>query len=171
MRSRGFTLIELLVVIAIIGILPSVVLVSLNSARAKARDSQRISDLKQISIALELHHTDRGGYPSELSVANLVTPGYIASIPTPPPESGQTSYIYAAIGSRCSSFHLGAELENLNHSVHLNDADAPARARGTNCPDADGTPNNSVAADFDGQSPVCNDVTATSPDPCYDISN
>ena len=53
--SRGFTLIELLVVIAIIGILSSVVLASLNSARTKARDTRRVSDMKQIQIALELY--------------------------------------------------------------------------------------------------------------------
>lgn len=171
MRSRGFTLIELLVVIAIIGVLAAVVLASLNDARAKARDAQRLSDLKQIRIALELHYLDRGGYPSELSDANLVTPGYIGSIPVPPEQSGQTSYIYAAVGDGCSSFHLGAELENLRHGAHASDADAPARALGTNCPDADGTPNNSAAADFDGRSPVCNDVIAVNPDPCYDLSN
>ncbi len=47
--QKGFTLIELLVVIAIIGLLSSVVLASLNSARAKARDARRVSDLKQIA--------------------------------------------------------------------------------------------------------------------------
>ena len=61
---RGFTLIELLVVISIIGLLSSVVLASLNSARAKARDAVRKSDLKQIRIALELYYNEYGGYPS-----------------------------------------------------------------------------------------------------------
>ena len=53
---RGFTLIELLVVIAIIGILSSVVLASLNSARQKGRDAKRISDVKQLQLALELYY-------------------------------------------------------------------------------------------------------------------
>ena len=55
-NNKGFTLIELLVVIAIIGILSSVVLASLNSARTKARDARRIADIKQIQLALELFY-------------------------------------------------------------------------------------------------------------------
>lgn len=60
----GFTLIELLVVIAIIGLLASIVLVSVNRARAKARDSKRKAELHQIAIALEMYATEYGGYPS-----------------------------------------------------------------------------------------------------------
>ena len=58
MRNRGFTLIELLVVIAIIGILSSTILVSLGSARAKARDARRQSDMHQISLGMELDYSD-----------------------------------------------------------------------------------------------------------------
>ncbi len=49
---KGFTLIELLVVIAIIGILASIVLVSLNGTRAKGRDAKRVADLQQFQRAV-----------------------------------------------------------------------------------------------------------------------
>ena len=50
-------MIELLVVIAIIGILASIVLVSLGGARAKARDAQRVSDVKQMALILEMEES------------------------------------------------------------------------------------------------------------------
>lgn len=62
--ERGITLIELLVVIAIIGLLASIVMASLNSARSKARDAKRLSDFKQIQLALELYRDANGQYPS-----------------------------------------------------------------------------------------------------------
>ena len=62
--SSGFTLIELLVVIAIIGILSSVVLASLNSARGKARDARRMSDIGQLQLALEFYYDTNGTYPN-----------------------------------------------------------------------------------------------------------
>jgi len=52
---KGFTLIELLVVIAIIGILSSVVLASLNTAREKGRDTKMKTELVGIRTAAELY--------------------------------------------------------------------------------------------------------------------
>jgi prepilin-type N-terminal cleavage/methylation domain-containing protein len=60
--TRGFTLIELLVVIAIIGILSSVVLVSLNSARKKGTDTRVISDVEETRTGLESGYNG-SGYP------------------------------------------------------------------------------------------------------------
>jgi type II secretory pathway pseudopilin PulG len=55
-------LIELLVVISIIGLLSSVILQSLNSARAKARDAQRKSFARQFMIANEMKYDNTGSY-------------------------------------------------------------------------------------------------------------
>lgn len=60
--KRGFTLIELLVVIAIIGILASVVLASLNSARDKGEDAAIKSNLNNIRAQAELFYDDNGDY-------------------------------------------------------------------------------------------------------------
>ena len=105
--ERGFTLIELLVVIAIIGILSSVVLASLNSARLKSRDAKRISDVKQLQLAFELHFDDNASYPTAIDVANLVTPGYISTIPADP-LGGPYAYTQLTGGT---SYHVGASLE------------------------------------------------------------
>lgn len=57
-KNYGFTLIELLVVIAIIGVLASIVLVSLGGARAKASAAKAKSDLAQVMTAIELYQSD-----------------------------------------------------------------------------------------------------------------
>ncbi len=101
-RKRGFTLIELLVVISIIGLLASVVLASLNTARAKARDAKKISEVKQINTALQLYWDTNKAYPLYGSIAcsassiplevntwnllmnALVGGGFLASAPVSP---------------------------------------------------------------------------------------
>jgi len=62
-KNKGFTLIELLVVIAIIGILSSVVLASISSARKKAHESEIRSNLTQIQKAIEMYNNTFGHYP------------------------------------------------------------------------------------------------------------
>ncbi|HET8581476.1 MAG TPA: prepilin-type N-terminal cleavage/methylation domain-containing protein [Candidatus Paceibacterota bacterium] len=113
--SRGFTLIELLVVIAIIGILSAVVLTSLNSARTKARDARRESDMKSVQLALELEYDKSGGYPTALTA--LVTDDFLPSVPTDP-SSANNGYGYVALpsgcnnsSSMCTSYVLAAILE------------------------------------------------------------
>ena len=64
LKQKGFTLVELLVVIAIIGLLSTIAVVSLGSARAKARDAKRAADMKQLITALEQFYNDNNGYPS-----------------------------------------------------------------------------------------------------------
>jgi prepilin-type N-terminal cleavage/methylation domain-containing protein len=137
---RGFTLIELLVVIAIIGILSSVVLASLNSARQKGRDARRISDVKQMQLALELFYDANQSYPTTTDLTLLVTNGYIAALPTDPVSFGVYTYEMlddasaSCAADTCASYVLRATLEGAQHSALNGDVDGTVGA--TDCEDA-----------------------------------
>jgi prepilin-type N-terminal cleavage/methylation domain-containing protein len=119
--QKGFTLIELLVVIAIIGLLASVVLLSLNSARAKSRDAKRVSDVRQLVSAMELYYNDNSDYPA--SLATLVST-YIGAVPTgPTPADGSCSsaaytYTRTATGAYTLTFCLGGTTGGYSAGVH-----------------------------------------------------
>ncbi len=113
-------MIELLVVIAIIGILSTLAIVSLNSARARARDAKRVSDIKQVQTSLELYFADKNGYPADgvagaggitLGAGNAttlsqnggfdatVTPAgtvYMGQVPANPTPNG-VNYVYTSL--------------------------------------------------------------------------
>lgn len=123
-KQSAFTLIELLVVIAIIGILATVVIASLNSARAKARDARRISDAKAIKTAMSMYFVDNGSYPPlasngetlpepqfrslELYESYLV-PTYLPSLPKDPLNTGNFVYKFR---SSLGQYILSIMLEN-----------------------------------------------------------
>ena len=152
-NQKGFTLIELLVVIAIIGILSSVVLASLNTARQKSRDARRVSDAKQLQLALELYYDANGNYPSDISASTLVDNGYIASIPLDP--QSESTYPYA-VNSDGSNYHIGTNLEQDDHQALDSDVDAtPSGA-------FDGTTSGLTGDDT-------NDCSGSSGAACYDM--
>jgi type II secretion system protein G len=88
LKSKGFTLIELLVVVAIIGILATVVLSSLGSARTRARDARRIAEMKNFETALEMYYLDYNQYPSLSAHTENASTSGIAAL-----ESAMAPYI------------------------------------------------------------------------------
>lgn len=66
--QAGFSLVEMLVVIAILGIMAGAVAIGYGSVQADTRDHARLSDLEQISLALNLYRQDTGAYPSDSGV-------------------------------------------------------------------------------------------------------
>ncbi len=92
--QQGFTLIELLVVVVVISALSGIVISLVNSGgfRDKARDSQRIADLKQIQTALELYFSDFRRYPTSNwtpingsdPLSTALAPNYINRVPIDP---------------------------------------------------------------------------------------
>jgi prepilin-type N-terminal cleavage/methylation domain-containing protein len=96
-KQSGFTLIELLMSIAIIAILASFTATWINTARAKSRDTEVISQLHQVQNALSLYYDKFGRYPNESPVSTnpymdnfndmanqLVLEGFLGDVPVAP---------------------------------------------------------------------------------------
>ncbi len=200
MRStaKGFSLIELLVVIAIIGLLASIVMVSLSGARAKSRDAKRQADIKNIQLALSLYYSDNSMYPENIYAAagtapdGGLAPTYLPVVPTDPnnttacTNSGAVGcYKYVAYtpgttgaSANCNgtsfppaTYHLGAVMEDTTGSGGLStdvDADNGGTYVYTNF--AKCTVGVSGAAAFNGNAAACTGATAANPDACYDVA-
>ncbi len=188
-KSSGFTLIELLIVIAIIGVLATIVLASLNTARRKSRDARRVADLKQLQLALELYYdgVGAGQYPDgtggvctavpttgnteNWGLGALVNAQYIASIPRDPNNSA-TCYFYrvAAVPTNRTFYHLAAVLEDTTNIALNSDKDCTDAVNGAppSCLLAAPAPTWSGSAAIVGNGTT--NCTAAGTDLCFDVT-
>jgi prepilin-type N-terminal cleavage/methylation domain-containing protein len=134
--KKAFTIIELLVVITIIGILSSIVLASVSTARGQSRDGKRVTDIKQIQLALGLYYDANSKFP--LNITNTLAPSYTSVVPIDPLSSSGTTYTYDYVPYCAStdlntpvSYHLGTSLESTNNSNLLQDVDYSSFASST----------------------------------------
>jgi len=107
-NNRAFTLIELLIVISVIGVLSGITLrvINIGDLNKKARDSQRVADVKKIQTALELYFVDKRIYPkySDIEITGsdalsneLLNSKYIDVMPLDP--SGVNYRYYSSSGT------------------------------------------------------------------------
>lgn len=157
-RSKGFTLVELLVVIAIIGILSTLLLLQLNVARSKARDTKRIADITNLRTAVEQYYDDNGAkYPtSPLTFADLSR--YLTGSTLPVDPLSGNAYYYAVDATR-THYDLYTELEQNNPGLK---GDDDINASGWN-----GDANDNSLASTETCNP--SNYTATSKQCVYDV--
>lgn len=143
-KEQGFTLIELLVVISIISLLAALAIASLQNAQVKSRDARRLSDIRQLRMALELYYGDHKSYPASTwlhsnqaswqnnsnALAVALSP-YISPLPVDPVNT-DTGYAYndevyvysyyaSGFGGTGQWYMLVFELEDESHEYQTKD--------------------------------------------------
>lgn len=151
-NKKGFTLVELLVVISIISFLSTIILSSMEAARARARDSKRIQEVLEVEKALHLYYSDYGVYPlttgngawSALSV--LVDGGYLSSVPEDPTQTSNCtdgqwvdtgcSYYYwrGKANSECNGFNYYSDFYTIKYVLETDEGNIPDTGWSPGCP-------------------------------------
>ena len=179
----------MLVVIAIIGILASIIIANLSSARASSRDGKRIADIKDIQLALALYYNDNGSFPDSIYSSIIFSPKYMSTVPK---DSNGNNYSYTALWKNPSGsgslqnctpsrpavyYHLGAQLEATNpvltadtqvfDSSVLSLQQNSINIAGTNYGVCDSS--GAFNTNFAGDSADCQSLSAGSPEKCFDV--
>lgn len=119
MKNKGFTLIEILIVISLLIFLLAIVLFATNTSSAKTRDTERLSNVKEVAKALEVYHLEHGSYPVSPGaewagnaqdwggysnsgptgyIPNLA-PQYISKLPIDTRQENNKGYLYKSNGA------------------------------------------------------------------------
>lgn len=142
--QKGFTIVELLIVIVVIGILAALVLNSFAGVQAKARDTERATDVKALATQLEAYYNGdvgQGSYPllaqfdtdaeatallKGLDAGTLYAPGQTAISLQGTTSADKNKYGYvctpdnATTPTKCTKFVLNYLKEQGNTSVVVN---------------------------------------------------
>jgi len=132
MRKISIKNIILTVVVFVLFFVIIILVADKSVPRSRARDARRVSDVRQIELALQLYYAAHLQYPdaSTSSLLSLVTEGFLnmSILPTDPISSN--SYCYAVgkdltleIGKQRQYYHVGAKLEHKNSDMMTQDAD------------------------------------------------
>ena len=154
-KQKGFTLIELLVVIAIIGLLSTLAVVSLNSAREKARDARREADVKLINNAIQLYIQENDKAPTtagsnddhvcdssedcwKISTEDLAAALKIYTSPlvTDPTNEGANVYVY--VSPAALTEEDCATCNNESYQLYVNELEGSGATWGYNDSENDG---------------------------------
>jgi len=134
--NKGFTLIELLVVIAIIGILSSVVLASLNTARSKGSDAAVKSNLANMRAQGELSYDNNGG-----SYENVCTDTNIVAAMNSAKSAGGATSINTTLATAGAAATVTCHASSTAWAI-----EAPLKSTGFACVDSNG--NSTTTATF-----------------------
>jgi len=147
-KNKGFTLIELLVVIAIIGILSSVVLASLNTARAKGADAAVKSGMANSRAQAELFYDGTVGAGTYTAVCtgtggiNAILLGAIASSADTTPTTIANDAITTATEGTCN--------DTATASPSAWAAEIPLKGGGYYCVDSTGASQSNTTVQLSG---------------------
>ena len=139
-KQTGFTVIEIMLVISIIGLLSSIILLAVTSARVASHDAQRQSQVRQLATVLEEYYLDNNAYPTDPAapgsgltcdsrapcwqnvLAPQLVPKYISTLPVDPANGKGEGFMCTGDGtpnSGCGEYYYDSNGSKFILSTYL----------------------------------------------------